>query len=238
MSELRFPSGGVLRVGPDPARLPSEPRGGEPGPNRFDDPEGRFVIRYLADSLRGCLIELLARFRPNDRAEARIAAVVGATDDPGHPGDDALTDWLAHQRVAVCHLVEPAGPLLDVNDAHLLVELDAHPRVRAVLRNSGLGTGAEPVRLDGGTIRLAGPIGRRITQAVSRAVYEREPRPAGLTYRSRLDDNERCWALYGETAVRFESPVSLSPDVAIHREAVQAAATLYGVGLPVAWTGG
>lgn len=88
-------------------------------------------------------------------------------DDSGHPGAEALADWLPRQRVAVCRLVEPAGPLLDVNDAKLLVELDADPGVRAVLRASGLGTLDDPARLDEGTIRLKGPVGRRITQAVS-----------------------------------------------------------------------
>lgn len=238
MSELRFPPAGVLRVAPDPARLPSEPRGGEPGPNRFDDPEGRFVVRYLADSLRGCLIELLARFRRNDTAEARIAAVVGATDDSGHPGAEALADWLPRQRVAVCHLLEPAGVLLDVNDAKLLVELDGEPGVRAVLRASGLGTPDDHVRLDEGTIRLSGRVGRRITQAVSRALYEREPRPAGLAYRSRLDDAERCWALYGETPVRFEPSVPLLPEDASHLEAVRAVAALYDLPLPASWKDG
>jgi hypothetical protein len=138
LSELHFPSAGALRVAADPARLPSEPRGGEPGPNRFDDPEGRFVVRYLAESLRGCLIELLARFRSNESAEARIAAVVGAKDDGGHPGAEALADWLPRQRVAICRLIEPAGQLLDVNDVTLQVELDAEPGVRA--RAAGLRT--------------------------------------------------------------------------------------------------
>lgn len=238
MSELRFPLAGVLRVAPDPARLSSEPRGGESGPNRFDDPEGLFVVRYLADSLRGCLIELLARFRRNDTAEARIAAVVGATDDRGHPGAEALADWLPRQRVSVCHLLEPAGPLLDVNDAKLLVESDADPGVRAVLRASGLGTPDDPAGLDEGTIRLSGRVGRRITQAVSRALYERNPRPAGLAYRSRLDDTERCWALYGETPVRFEPAVALSLEDASHFKAVRAVAALYDLPLPAPWRGG
>jgi hypothetical protein len=235
LSELRFPPAGVLRIAPDPARLPSEPRGGEPGPNRFDDPEGRFVVRYLAESLRGCLIELLARFRRNEAAEARVAAVVGAKDDSGHPGAEALADWLPRQRVAVCRLVEPTGPLLDVNDVKLLVELDADPGVRAVLQASGLGTPEDPARLDEGTIRLRGGVGRSTTQAVSRALYERDPRPAGLAYRSRLDDAERCWALYGETPVRFEPSVALSAEDASHLEAVRVVAALYDLPLPAPW---
>lgn len=237
MSDLRLPTRGALRVAVDPARLPSEPRGGEPGRNRFDDPDGRFVVRYLAESLRGCLLELLARFRHSHTAEARIAAVTGADDDYDQPGADALADWLSLQQVGVCHLVEPAGALFDINDPELLLKLDAHPEVRAVLDDSGLGTADDLARLDEGTIRLGGLKGRRITQAVSRALYERNPRPAGLTYRSRLDDAERCWALYGETPVDFEAAVTLSPEDPYHLAAVQAVAALFALPLPRLWNG-
>jgi hypothetical protein len=235
LSEARFPPGGAVRAAPDPARLPGQPRRGEPGPNRFDDPEGIFVVRYLADSLRGCLIELLSRFRRNEEAEARIAAITGTDEEGAHPGAEALAEWFARQRVARCHLVEPAGTLVDVNDPKLLVDLDAELRVRAVLGVSGLGTPEDPARLDEGTIRLKGPVGRRITQAVSRVLYERERRPAGLAYRSRLDDAERCWALYGETEVRFEASVALSAEDESQLEVVRAVATLYNLPLPTPW---
>lgn len=115
------------------------------------------------------------------------------------------------------------------------MELDTHAGVRAVLRASDLGTPNDPARLDEGTIRFTGSVGRRITQAVSRALYEREPRPAGLTYRSRLDDAERCWALYGETPVRFDPAVALSAEDASHLKAVRAAAALYDLPMPDPW---
>lgn len=122
-----------------------------------------------------------------------------------------------------------------MNDAKLLVELDAHPAVQSILGASGLGTPDDPARLDEATIRLAGPVGRRITQAVSRALYEREPRPAGLAYRSRLDDAERCWALYGETLVRFGPAAWLSVEDPSHIDAVRAVANLYELPLPAVW---
>lgn len=235
-TNVPFPEAGAVRVAANPRALPSLRRAGPPGPNRFDDPEGVFVVRYLADTLRGCLIELLARFRYDPEAEQRIASVEGVVeqdDDGSHPGPNALGDWLTIQQVARCHLLDPDARLISVNDAALLARLDRHPSVRAALDASSLATPERPAELDGATIRLPGAIGRNITQAVSRAIYEQDPRPSGLVYRSRLDDDERCWGIYGETAVRFESARLLSPET--DGEAVRSAARLYELALPQPW---
>jgi hypothetical protein len=44
-------------------------------------------MRYTAENLRGCLVETMARFRPNPAADALLAAVefVDADDDPVSP---------------------------------------------------------------------------------------------------------------------------------------------------------
>ena len=234
----RWPKDGTVRVGPNPTALPSPRRPDVRAPNRFDDPDAIFAVRYLADTLRGSLIELLARFRYNDEAEARIRGVEHAEDDDGaHPGPESLTDWFGLQQVVVSfQLSAPAGSLLvSVNDAGLLADLNDHPRVRAALDAAvELGVCERP-ELDGGTIRLGGPVGRAITQAVSRALYEHRPRPDALAYRSRLDDDEHCWALYGDTKVTFGEPVPLRPDNEEHRRAVQAAAELFNLALPEEW---
>lgn len=235
-----YPSSGTLRVSPAPALLPSRRRLGEPGLNRFDDPDGWYVVRYTASTLRGCLIELLARFRDRATAEARIEGVTGldVEEEPRFARSLAseIGDWLALQRVGVCHLEDPNAEVLSVNDAKLLADLNNHPRVRAALEASGLGSSERPAELDGATVRLPGAVGRSITQALSRALYDREPRPAALAYASRLDDDETCWAVFGHTPVRFEpEPRLLDPRDAGHRHAVNAAADLYGLPLPDAW---
>jgi hypothetical protein len=66
--------------------------------------------------------------------------------------------------------------------------------VRAALDASGLGTPLDLARLDSGIIRLGGPIGRPITQAVSRAIYEWRTGADGIGYRSRLDPLPSAWA--------------------------------------------
>lgn len=53
-----------------PPTLISSSRGG-----RFDDPEGRFVTTYFADSGGLCACEILASFRPNLAAYAEIATL-------------------------------------------------------------------------------------------------------------------------------------------------------------------
>jgi hypothetical protein len=51
--------------------------------------------------------------------------------------------------------------------------------------------------LDTALIRLGGDVGRPITQAVSRALYELHPEVDGIAYWSRIGPSERCWAIYG-----------------------------------------
>lgn len=62
-NSLRFPDLGAVRVHPDPAALPRLRHEG-PGRNRFDDPQGAFVVRYAAYTLHRCLVETLSRFPP------------------------------------------------------------------------------------------------------------------------------------------------------------------------------
>ena len=163
----------------------------------------------MAERLTGALVETMARFRPSATAEAMLADVEDGEaneDEVSHPDPrQAVADWLRIQRVGRLTLVVPT-PIVDIHDAELLVMLDKHPLVRAALdATPGLGTTLSPARLDEGIIRLSGPIGRPITQAVSRAVQEWLPDAGGLGYFSRLDDRERCWALRERTLVRAMS---------------------------------
>jgi hypothetical protein len=110
--EVTLPEGGAFRVHPDPGALPRFTRDG-PGRNRYDDPEGRYAVRYVAANLTGALLETMARFRPAPDAEARLAAVVGADPEPGeadHPDPaPGLADWLALQKVGRVRLDGPVA---------------------------------------------------------------------------------------------------------------------------------
>ena len=230
-----LPGSGAVRVHPAPEVLPQLRHEG-PGRNRFDDPHEGFLMRYTAENLRGCLVETLARFRPNSTADALLASVefVDADADPPAPTDQAVADWLAAQRVGQVTLVTPQPLLVDIEAADLLVDLDNHPLVREAIDNSALSDGAALVHLDAGLIRLGGDVGRPITQAVSRAMHELHPEVDGIAYWSRIDSSERCWAIYGHVPVDV-SITDLSAENPVHRHAVQEVANLLRVPLPPAW---
>lgn len=255
-----YPRQGTIRVGvapdevPLPPRIESETTEFAAGPNRFDDPLGRYVMRYTATTLRGCMIELLARFRSNSEAESLLEAVQGVNDGdlPSDPGDEegpdvspvagstpsrarALVEWLARQRLVVLQLVEQVT-VVDALDGELLRELNKHPLVAEQLAVSALSRDGYVQRLESGVMGLGGPTGRPITNAASRAVHEWLADVVGWRYPSRLDPAEVCWALYADRVPnRPLRTTPLSPGDPLHRAAVQSAANYLEVALPPDW---
>lgn len=88
---MPLPGSGAVRVHPAPEALPQLRHEG-PGRNRFDDPHGSFLMRYTAENLRGCLVETMARFRPNPAADALLAAVEAGISHSGSPAVTGVTD--------------------------------------------------------------------------------------------------------------------------------------------------
>ena len=230
-----LPEIGAWRVHPAPGALPRL-TGEGPGPNRYDDPRGLYAVRYGAENLTGALVETMARFRPSPDAESLLANVSGIDEDDLEHADPTtgIRDWLARQQVGRIVLDDPSGELVDVHDPLLLASLDKHPQVRDALDLSGLGTLLNPVRLDEGIVRLGGPVGRPITQAVSAAIRDWHPQLAGLAYRSRIDDDEWCWAMWDATPVRITAE-PLTAQHRHHRRAVQHAARILEIVLPINW---
>src|SRR5581483_11502645 len=230
------PDTGAVRLHPAPDALPQLRHEGK-GRNRFDDPQGIFLMRYTAETLRGCLVETMARFRPNPAAEALLAAVdfVDVEDDFEWSTVNAVEDWLGAQRVGQISLATPQPLLVDIEAADLLVDLDLHALVRDAIDNSPLRDGNASVHLDAALIRLGGDVGRPITQAVSRAVHEVHPEVDGIAYWSRIDPDERCWAIYGHVPVDV-SISDLSPEDPLHCSAVQEACHLLKIPLPQSWS--
>ncbi len=230
------PEQGVWRVGREPLAPPRVWPG--PGRYRFDDPRREYAIRYVAARLRGALLETMEHLRPAPGTLARLAAVADGEPRPGEADTDhagGVAAWLAAQQVARL-VVHPAGPVFSVNDPALLTALDADPGVIAAIAAAGLGEpGARAPRLDQGLVRASGSAGRRITQALGRALFTALPTAAGLAYRSRLDDDEMCWALRAEVPITSLDVRPLSSAAPDHRTAVQAAAATLGIGLTVDW---
>jgi hypothetical protein len=177
----------------------------------------------------------MVRLRPDPAADAVLAAIDGVDDgDVEHDRTAGVGDWLDRQIVSRIEVPRDAIAI-DVNDAATLVDLDKHPLVRSALEQSQLSSAITPARLDGAVIRLPGPVGRPITQAVSRALWEWNSELELFAYRSRLDDNERCWAMYDRCRLTSSVVGALSATDPAHREAVQSVATLFEIQLPSNW---
>ncbi|WP_331722789.1 hypothetical protein OG848_47445 (plasmid) [Streptomyces canus] len=244
------PTSGMVRVGRAPEELPSRPCH-EPPIHRFDDPIGEYLARYGGEDLEICLIEVLARFRSKPEVEDVLAEIVGVDDGygrgvehgedsagrPPHSKEETLREVLGELKTARVH-VRQDGVCLDVSDPLERFELGKHPRVREAIQAFDQLVGNPTDRssqLDGALIRLAGAAGRKITQAVSRAVYEMV-QYVGISYFSRWDDSKRCWAIWGDVEVIVDDVQPLNPDNPEHRDAVQKAAKIHGLPLPSEWT--
>ena len=243
--QVSWPADGVLRVHFEPGALPR--LGDDPGTNRFDDPRprtiDRYLVRYAATSLRGCLLELLDAFRDNSEARLRETAI--DDDDPDLVDGPNVADWqhihdfLEGRQVATIFAHRPA--IASINDAALQTELDKEPAVRAVLnsesaRSALLEIGGRAVHLDNAAIRLSSETGRYITQACALALFDRQSPPDVIHYRSRHDDSEDCWAIYHHAEVRVGPAEQLSPDIPEHVVALRSVAELWDLPLPPAWS--
>lgn len=241
---VAWPGGGVVRVHFDPAALPA--LGDEPGVNRFDDPrprtEDRFLMRYAATSLRACLLELLDVFRDNPDTAIREAAIDDEDPDlveaPAVADWQALHDYLQGRKVAT--ITADRLAIVSINDPELQRALDDEVALRAVLdsasaRHALLEAGGRTVHLDNAAVRLSSETGRDITQACALALFDRLPGPDVIHYRSRHDDSEDCWAIYGHASVDVHQPETLNPHIRNHADALRSVATLWGLALPPAW---
>jgi hypothetical protein len=238
---IHYPEAGTLRVSRSPEHLPGPLKSGGDDPaiaagSRFDDPLREFLVRYTATNLRGCLVQTMARFRPSPDAEVVLAAIRGIDDDDLEPNPVVgLADWFDRQKVGRVRICDPTVGIIDVDVAATLVDLDKHPLVRQTLEASPLSTALVAARLDESVVRLPGEIGRPITQAVSRAIFEWQPDVGVLGYWSRLDGSERCWAIFDRCPVEVTVLSPLSPDEPEHLDGVHSVASLYEINLPDAW---
>ena len=248
VAQVPLPEVGVLRVSFDPARLP-QARAGVVGPNRFDDPrprtQDRYVMRYGASTLRGCLLELLDALRPLGAAAQREGDVVDDAPVPGpaEPPCHAVARYLTGRKVAA--ITSPDLSVVSINDPALQQLLDHvaavralldTPAARAVLLPSGAGQDVQ-VRLDGAAVRLSSDLGRDLTRAASLVLRDLDPALGGIGYRSRHDDDEHCWAIYDHAPVEVSTATALSADNEEHRQALSAVATLWNLPLPPPWRG-
>lgn len=230
-----MPPATVWRVHADPETLPR--RVEDPGPNRYDDPRphasNRYLVRYTATTLQGCLLETMAWLRPNDEANQRIDDVIVDGEDAVEQPTQAVDDYLATRRVAAATFPDDQS-FVDIHHPVTLQLLDTDLNVQPLLDSSrgrevlGERGGTSRPHLDQAAVLLASEFGRKVTQHCSLAIWD-QGGLAGVAYRSRHDLTEWCWAAYDRADVSFGGVESLSPDVPEHREAVSSVIKLWGL---------
>lgn len=181
----------VYRVGyaPDPfAWTPWEYANDGRFDGRWDDPNGMYRTLYVGATLLGCLLEVLADFRPDLGLAGELAAI---NDDEGHDRDyptaaagSVAPSWLTPRRTGTAQLV---GEFVDVRAPLTLATL--RTRFGALAAEMGLPD------LDAAAIKLSEP--RSLTQAISTWFYTTiSPPVAGVCFGSRLADTVAMWAVF------------------------------------------
>lgn len=181
-------------------------------PGRWDDHRGVFRTVYTGSTLLGCLLEVLAHFRPDP---ALMAQMAGIEDDEAHPTAPAghvPYSWLDPREAGSATL---RGTFCDVTATESIAAL--RPAFIALVHQLG-----EP-DFDAAALRRARP--RELTQRVATHLHATTD-VAGVRFFSRHGDEVELWAIFehaGDPRVSPHlsnlHPVALSPD---HPELVTA----------------
>jgi len=165
------------------------------GQGRWDDPEGRYRVLYTSTSAFGAYLEKLAPFRPDLEVLAGLGMI--RANDRGAPRTVAPgtlpAGWRARHIVGEGLTDGVTRPLVAVGKARSLATL------RAALAPLAARLGITDI--DAGVIRLDWSAEvRRLTQAMSRFIYELTmrgaPRYAGIMHLSRYADDVANCAIF------------------------------------------
>lgn len=174
---------------------------------RWDDEQGQFRTLYTANSLHGCFLELLARFRPS---EVTIAALDVIEDDdgtvalyPDGPSGGVGHGWLEHRVYAGA---EQEGRYCFITHSRSLGALQAdYPFARHDIA---------PIDIDAALLKSARD--RTLTRSIARWIYDLHAEEGGelfegIEFRSRYGDEIRMWAVFERSRDTVRSR-HLSPD--------------------------
>jgi hypothetical protein len=168
-------------------------------------------VLYASTQRLATFVECLARFRPDPAVAAGLEEIEGDPEGALQPGQ-LPRSWVRTRRIGTATL---EGDFADVGHSESLQWL------RSALAGELVEFGLED--LDAATIRVSAP--RRLTQLISRAVYEETEaevrRFAGIRYLSRLGDDFENWAIFEGGGIDALIPQNLfdtDPDL---REALQ-----------------
>jgi hypothetical protein len=191
----------VWRLGHRDAPLDYVPRPLCSWRHRWDDPRREYRTIYCAESGLTCLREVLADLRPNAKAIAELRELFGEETPALRGVGEVAAEWRES------HLLCPALAV----SRHEFCDVDAEVELRNELEHELilLLVEHEMDHLDISQVRSRDRI---VTQAMSRALYER--RYGGVRFGSNLDDRP-CYALF-EGRAELEpngDPLELTPDL-------------------------
>ena len=154
--------------------------------NRFDVP-GAGVL-YASTTIESCFAETLAWFRPSQRILKQVRL------EPGYMNAGAVPAAWRDDRILLELRTDPDGlPFVSIDDGGTLDRLGEEESLVRELAAWGVTSD-----LDRSAIYSQD---RRITRMLARWVYSQTDDTghglyAGLHYRSRLDKNWECWAIF------------------------------------------
>lgn len=181
-------------------------------PGRWDDDRGVFRTVYAGSTLLGCLLEVLAHFRPDPALAAEMAGIEDEEGFPTAPAGHVPHSWLDPREAASATL---RGTFCDVTATESIAAL--RPAFIALVHQLG-----QP-DFDAAALRRARP--RELTQRVATHLHATTD-VAGVRFVSRHGDEVELWAIFEHAGDRSVSPhlsdlrsVALPPD---HPELVTA----------------
>jgi hypothetical protein len=226
---INVDTGRVWRVGfaPDPWKWADWKYAQDDGrfSGRWDDELGQFRTVYTADSLYSCLIERLAKFRPDVAVEEAVLAIEDPDGDgglyPDFPAGSLNFSWFDRRRATTA-----------IQNGHYCYV--THSQSIAAIRAGfpALQYGIAGIDIDAGILKDAEV--RHLTRSLARWLYEQtesisaEHLVDGIEFRSRHGDELRMWAIFerpsdDETTGRVSQvePVVLSADSDEVRDALE-----------------
>ncbi|MGC5225114.1 RES domain-containing protein [Micromonospora sp. DT81.3] len=190
---------------------------------RWDDPLGQIRTLYTADTLLGCMLELLARFRPSAPVQAGLGEVEdddGSVESfPEAPPGAVGYSWLDEREYGEAR---QSGRYCFITHSRSVAALLAH----YPLERHGLAARDVDVAL------LKDATDRALTRGIARWLYDLhndagEAVVDGVEFRSRHGDDIRVWAVFERAgdpprSPRIEptsAPTRLTPELPELREA-------------------
>lgn len=182
------------------------------GGNRFDDPQNRYRVLYLAGERRTCFLETLAALRPKTAYLAKLREMPdGDRANDVIEGGFVARDWYLTRHIGRVRLIGHQR-WLDFRS------LETRETLRRELAPELLRHGFED--LDAGDALTRN---YALTQIVSRWAYEQAFQ--GIAYTSRFDTSHTCWAVFEGATV---DPVGSDP-ISIDDQDLLAVAHLFGL---------